>query len=428
MRIAKPTVPGTRLGMPVTAWPEPDRVAWTAAFAPLELLDDKPNGAVLRLPTRNALETCYARFLIYVKVSDPEALVLPLEARATRDRVRAYVNELLEQLSVLTVYGYAVRLKRALQLLCPNAEWSWMDPMLRKLNKRARRAGHTRPRPVLSPNKLFAYGIALMKQAEAEAPPVDVRGDYARGDEAVLRAELFRDGLCIAFLAARPLRLKNMLGLEISVNFLSAASGYAVDLTGAETKTHAPLAFPVPVRLVPFIRRYLETYRPLLAVGPHGVAAGDTEQANALWLTRSGRRLPGDSFATMISNRTTQHFGVRLTPHRFRHCAATSIAENNPEDFHIIRIILGHTTGATAQKHYIEARNRQAFRKAQDNIIALSDPDTTTHRSRAMHSLNHSIHARTDAVMMRPVAHTSTYAPGPPVNRPINTLGGEAAS
>ncbi len=179
---------------------------------------------------------------------------------------------LLEELAVLTVYGYVARLKRALQLLCPDAYWSWMNPMLRKLNKRARQAGHKRARPIVSPKNLFAYGIKLIKQAEATAPPVDVRADVARGDEQVLRAELYRDGLAIAVLAARPLRLKNMMGLEIGTNFLPTATGYTVDLTGEETKTHTPLAFPVPVRLVPFVRRYMDKYRPILAGETHGAA------------------------------------------------------------------------------------------------------------------------------------------------------------
>ncbi len=374
MRTINPTTPGARLGMPFNAWPQSDQLDWAAAFAPPQLLDDRPNGFGLRPPTRTALETCYARWLVYLKATEPGALALPPAARATRERVPAYAQLLLQQLSVLSVYGYLVRLKRALELLAPDSDWSWMDPMLRKLNKRARLAGHTRPRPIVSPKNLFAYGIKLMKQAEAAAPPVDVRADVARGDDQVLRAELYRDGLAIALLAARPLRLKNMLGLEIGTNFLPTGTGYAVDLNAEETKTHAPLAFPVPVKLVSSIRRYLDTHRPVLA-GPHGVAAGDMEQANMLWLARSGRCLPADSFADMIARRTNKHFGVRLTPHRFRHCAATSIAEHNPEDFHIIRVILGHTTGATAQKHYIEARNRQAFRLAQDNIIALSDPN-----------------------------------------------------
>ena len=388
MRIVNPIKAGNRLGMPVGAWPQMDQIAWAAAFAPPGLLDDRPNGSDLRLSTRVAHETCYARWLVFLRDSEPEALDLPPAARATRDRIRAYVHMLLEELAVLTVYGYVARLKRALQLLCPDNDWSWMNPMLRKLNKRARQAGHTRPRPIVSPKNLFAYGIKLIKQAEAAAPPVDVRADVARGDEQVLRAELYRDGLAIAFLAARPLRLKNMMGLEIGKNFLSTAAGYTVDLTTEETKTHAPLAFPVPIKLVPFIRRYMDKYRPILAGEAHGAAAGQMDPPKSLWLARNGRRLPADTFADMIARRTTKYFGVRLTPHRFRHCAATAIAEDNPEDFHIIRIILGHTTSTTAQKHYIETRNRQAFRKAQDNIIALTDSGWRDDRTRSTRGQN----------------------------------------
>ena len=141
MRTVNPTKPGSRLGMPVSAWPAVDQITWAAAFAPPELLDDRPNGSDLRLPTRVAHETCYARWLVFLRDSDPEALDLPPEARATRDRIRAYVNMLLEELAVLTVYSYVARLKRALQLLCPDADRSWMNPMLRKLNKRGTAGG-----------------------------------------------------------------------------------------------------------------------------------------------------------------------------------------------------------------------------------------------------------------------------------------------
>ncbi len=67
----------------------------------------------------------------------------------------------------------------------------------------------------------------------------------------------------------------------------------------------------------------------------------------------------------MVAKRTLARFGQRLTPHEFRHCAATSIAEFNPEDFGIIRLILGHTTAAMAEQYYIRAKGREAVRGYQ---------------------------------------------------------------
>jgi integrase len=67
----------------------------------------------------------------------------------------------------------------------------------------------------------------------------------------------------------------------------------------------------------------------------------------------------------MITSRTLARFAVRLSPHEFRHCAATSIAEFNPKDFHIIRMILGHTGSAMAEQYYIRAKGLEAVRTYQ---------------------------------------------------------------
>jgi integrase len=207
------------------------------------------------------------------------------------------------------------------------------------------------------------FGAELMRQAESEETLT-----------AIARAETYRDGLMIAFLAARPLRLKNMLGLEIGTDFIEANGSYEVDLLEEATKTKVGIEFPVPPRLVSDMRRYLTHHRKILLAGPDGVVGGYLDQANYLWLARSGRQFPVASFEDMIARRTTERFGVRLTPHRFRNCAATSIAENNPEEFHIIRIILGHSTIATAEQHYIQAKNREAVRMVQDNLITMRNP------------------------------------------------------
>jgi site-specific recombinase XerD len=50
-----------------------------------------------------------------------------------------------------------------------------------------------------------------------------------------------------------------------------------------------------------------------------------------------------------------RHLGIALRPHAFRHIAATSIAEYDPEHVNIIRDILGHASLNMAQKHYNRA-------------------------------------------------------------------------
>jgi hypothetical protein len=61
------------------------------------------------------------------------------------------------------------------------------------------------------------------------------------------------------------------------------------------------------------------------------------------------------------------HFAVLLTPHDFRRCAASTVAEINPDEFHIIRAILGQATIALAER-YIQARGIEAARLFQATV------------------------------------------------------------
>ena len=357
MRTSKPVEPGRRLGMPISSWPAADQVAWAAAFVPAGPLDGRPLGALLRTPSRLALATCYARWLLWLTTNHPDCLGLPPGARVNEDRFIDYLMALKDQVTLRSLYGYAARLKRALQLLSPADDWDWLQPIIRRLERRAR-AAKSNSRPYVPSDQLRAFGIEMMETATADT-----------GASAINRAEAFRDGLMFAFLAARPLRLKNMTGLVVGVHLLEDNGGYKIVLTPDDTKTHAHLEFPLPQRLLPYMRDYLNHHRKVLATGPPGAKPGDPAHANFLWLARTGMQFSADTFAHKVAGYTLERFGTRLTPHGFRHCAATTIAQNNPEEFHIIRIILGHTTIVTAEESYIHAKAMEATRMVQAAIL-----------------------------------------------------------
>jgi integrase len=264
-----------------------------------------------------------------------------------------YLHDLHEEITVRSIHNYACRLKRALELMCPDADWSWFRPILRNLERRAR-AARSAVRPFVPADQLSAFGTELMDLAETGSAQNDLE-----------QAELFRDGLIIAFLASRPLRLKNMLELEIGTHLSESNTGYEVSLPPEKTKTKSNLEFPLPAMLVPAIQRYLSYYRGVLAAGRNGSLVEPSGSARFMWLARSGAQFPIASFEDMVSRRTTERFNQRLTPHAFRHCVATSIAQFDPEQFHIIRIVLGHTTMATADKHYIHAKGIESARLVQ---------------------------------------------------------------
>ena len=357
MRQRQPANPGARLGMPLSAWPEADRAAWEAAFRPTRGFSFGASpGVKLRPPTRDAILNGYARWLLWIRDHAPAVLGAPPAGRATQVRVCAYLEAIQSEIVARTLLEYGCRLRRALELMCPGEDWTWFGPLIRGLQQHAR-DNRKEERPFVPSGQLYAYGVALMDAAEALPACRDV-----------VRAEQFRNGLMIAFLATRPLRLKNMAQLELSTQLVESADGYNVTIQPDETKTRRTLEFPVPATLVPAVRRYLAFHRKILAAGAADGQDTTTGQPDYVWLARSGARLPADTFGDMITKRTLTRFGQRLTPHEFRHCAASSIAEFDPENWHFIRIILGHTSSATGDKYYVRAKGMEAARLYQAEL------------------------------------------------------------
>jgi site-specific recombinase XerD len=112
------------------------------------------------------------------------------------------------------------------------------------------------------------------------------------------------------------------------------------------------------------MRRYLDVHRLVLL--------GD-KTSQFLWLSQYGEAITPDGFSRQLPKVTEQHLKVSLRPHAFRHIAATSIAEIDPEHVNIICDILGHTTLAMAQKHYNRATGIRACNAYQDLTEKLRD-------------------------------------------------------
>ncbi len=71
---------------------------------------------------------------------------------------------------------------------------------------------------------------------------------------------------------------------------------------------------------------------------------------------RARRRSPNKS-----SKPSRRHIGIHMTPHQFRHFAATSYLEHHPEDFETARSILGHAWSKTT-RIYAGSSSRRASR------------------------------------------------------------------
>jgi site-specific recombinase XerD len=109
----------------------------------------------------------------------------------------------------------------------------------------------------------------------------------------------------------------------------------------------------VPKTVVPFLERYLRDVRPQFP---------DAHKYDALWLSLKGGPLARDSISRLIAIRTEAAFGQRIPPHRFRHCAASTVAVAAPGQIELAARLLDHASLNTTYDHYILARSIEASR------------------------------------------------------------------
>ncbi|MBU6420135.1 MAG: hypothetical protein KGQ79_10480, partial [Proteobacteria bacterium] len=184
-----------------------------------------------------------------------------------------------------------------------------------------------------------------------------------RTGQPIRTACAYQQGLMIALLAVRPLRIRNFLALELGRTLLADGTGYSMVFGADELKMaqNGALNEPFPEALLPHLGLFLAVYRPTL------LRQGDAKQArpatNHLWIDRYGAPMQEPAMRVTIKTVTGRAFGKAVWPHLFRDCLATSVAIEQPALMHIASVMLGHTSLQTIQKHYNQAKMLEAGQK-----------------------------------------------------------------
>ena len=82
-----------------------------------------------------------------------------------------------------------------------------------------------------------------------------------------------------------------------------------------------------------------------------------------------GRPLGTSTAHENIVRVTERELGVRINPHLFRDCVATSVALYDPEHVRITAPLLGHASLRTSTRHYNQAKAAEAIRRHQANLL-----------------------------------------------------------
>ncbi|RTL63141.1 MAG: site-specific integrase [Hyphomicrobiales bacterium] len=341
-----------RTSLAFEAWPVADQSLWRSLTASGHVLDQTGLGAHWRPATRNILRRDYGFWLAFLQTQDVDLEAEDPVTRFTRARVRGYTKSLSTH-AASTQAGAIRSLDVILRRSAPAADWTWLRDIRRPLDAAERRLqGARRRHRIVSSNKLYDLGIALMERASAV-------------EASAKHAVMFRDGLIISLLASRPMRLANLSNIDLERHLVRLPNGeIQIDFAAEETKTGRPFEVSVPASLCAAFDLYLTFYRPIL-LGRHA--------HDQLWIGWWGRPLSYHHLGLRITELTQKAFGVAVSPHLFRTAAATTIAAADPHRVGTATAILGHADPRTAERYYNQARSIDAGRAYHKVIHALRE-------------------------------------------------------
>jgi integrase len=346
--------------LPLAEWPTPDRTAWLAALAPGDLLEAGGERARYAPASNRKTEKGYGRWLAWLLCRgylEPEKA--PAD-RITPERLRAYIADLSVFDASATILSRLQELHDAAAALDCNRNWDWIRQIARRVRAQHVPARAKRERMVHACD-LLQVGEMLMAET-SEQPTIR------------LQAMQFRDGLIIALLAARPLRLKNLTGLALGHSLLRRGDSWWIDIPPEETKTREPIEAPWPEVLNAPLATYLDVYRPLLC---RLRSRWTRPVGTALWISTHGSPMTSIAIYHVLTRRTAEAYGKPINPHLFRDCAATSIAIEDPEHVRVASQILGHRSAATTERYYNQAQAIDAARRYQHFLVALRNGTIT---------------------------------------------------
>jgi len=263
------------------------------------------------------------------------------------------VKELQGRVAPASVGMMIGALKRMLDVVAPKVDWDWLTELYSDL-KASAKPSRNKMAHMVSPEQVYDLGIGLMQEAREE--------DEQGRPHAATKG---RDGLMIATLACCPVRIANLLQIEIGRHLLFDTDRYSLAFSEEETKTGSELESELPPALTPWVEEYLQVHRCKLIA-----RANDPLPTRHLWIDRWGQPMAEHSIRAQIKSRTRDAFGRHIWPHLFRAIAVTGLVDHAPEHFSVAPDLLGHSNDRTTRKHYLLSQGMQAHKVIQDAVLS----------------------------------------------------------
>ena len=236
-----------RRSLPFADWPLIDQDLWRSAVAEGDILDGAGPGAHWAPATKDNTRKAYGYWLGWLAGNGAlDGTGHPMN-RITPVRVRDYIARLESTVASSTIFIYVLDILRLAKAVAPDRDWTWLTDIKKRLWARATPA-KDKASKIRASEELFGLGLDLMESADGFRCRYNPRASTTR----------YRDGLIIALLAARPVRLRNLASIEIGRHLVRIDDIYWLRFGAEETKNRKHIEVPLPTVLTPHIRNTRE--------------------------------------------------------------------------------------------------------------------------------------------------------------------------
>ncbi len=166
--------------------------------------------------------------------------------------------------------------------------------------------------------------------------------------------------LAIAILLHAPMRISNLASLAFDVNLFLPASNdceTVIELDAASMKKREPFMIVAPKSVTRMLRAYQTMMRNVW-----------TSADKRLFVNADGSAKTTAGVAQIIQSALHQGFGVRMTPHQFRHLAAKIMLDAEPGSYESVRQLLGQKNIKTTVAYYTGLDTMRAGRMHAEAI------------------------------------------------------------
>jgi site-specific recombinase XerD len=175
------------------------------------------------------------------------------------------------------------------------------------------------------------------------------------------KAVLAQVAAAIAILQAIPIRIGNLVSIDLHRHLEQQRKNVHLVIPEAETKNRQAIDFKVPDYALEILKWYIVNYRRHLVHQP----------TNALFPGRQGGPKTAHMLGQQIKQTVFKFTGLTINPHLFRHFAGKVFLDQQPGGYEVIRQVLGHKRIDTTTSFYAGAEVQSASTLFNDIIDGL---------------------------------------------------------